>query len=524
MKTALPGLILGVLAVLGTALQADALVRMAIVVGNNSGLANENPLSYAVHDAEKVYATLLQLGGLDQGKGYLLLDPDVARVKDAFREVRARSQSFRGQGRKVQILVYFSGHGSVDALHLNGAKLPMGDIRAFFQDVDADLKLLIADACYSGSLIQAKGAALAEPVQVGYRDDLKVNGSAILTSSSAGELSQESRELQGSVFTHYFLSALRGGADFDRDGKITLWEAYNFTRYSLRRKLASVEKLEQNPGFDVDIQGSDNVVLTRLELGQALLTLKGLPEGQYRILEANSALEIAQVDVSGPDGLVVALPKAAYLVYRNNDGQETAGIADLRRKHGLSLGPEDFHPVTAGRLTAKGGMSGNSPAFAGRAPFQLSLQSRFYPEFPGRTRAAMAMEASLMGAWRNWALQGSFDYLRGERVVSSGAALDQDGYGGAGELRYYWSYSGRANYFAGPRLEAWSLGQIVNGREYGRAGLAGTFAFLGMEWSMPFSLSLSFSMEAGAFWSYDAEGALRRSPAFPLSLALRYHP
>lgn len=505
---------------------------MAVVLGCNLGLPEDKPLSYATRDAQQVYATLTQLGGVDKGRGYLLFDPKVSKVMTVFAEARNRIRDARAAGEKVQFLIYFSGHGSQEALHINGEKLPLAEIRAYFRDIEADLKLLIADACHSGALIQPKGAALAPAAPIRYQDELKVNGSAILTSSSAGEMSQESLELKGSLFTHFFLSALRGAADFDRDGQITLWEAYNHAQSGLRRRLAGVKDAIQNPGFDVDIQGSDNVVLTRMDLGQAFLQLKGLPEGEYRILEAAGGTPFAEVSLAGPEGATLALPKAAYLVFRAGTARGTgpasagfsgsagsAGYADLRRAGRVTLSARDFSPLDPDRLAAKGGSAYYYPR---RAPLQVSLQPRLYSVFPGRGSGAPVMEATVQGAAGDLAFQAGFAWLPLHRLEAAGMALDQKGTGVSGEIRYYWRYSMPVAAFAGPRLELWSLDQALNGREFGRARMLGTFGALGLERMLSPSLRLGLSLEAGLFWSYDAAGALRRTPAYPVSFALRY--
>jgi caspase domain-containing protein len=514
--------------VLAFCLPAGALVRLAIVVGNNAGLADEKTLSFATRDAEQVYAALLQLGGADKGQGVLLLDADAGKVRAALKDAGRRLHSLKAQGQKVQVLIYFSGHGSDEALHMNGEKMPLDEIRAYFGEIEADFKLLIADACFGGSLIQAKGALLADAFPIRYQDDLKVSGSAILTSSSAGELSQESRELQGSLFTHYLLSALRGAADFDRDGKITLWEAFNHTQASLRRKLAGVKNSAQTPEFDVDVHGSDNVVLTRVDLGQALLTLKGLPEGEYRIFEAVSALQVAEVRLSDPEGMVLALPRAPYLVYQGQGERRASGFADLRRSRAVSLGPRDFNPVRKDALSAKGGPHpgafGPGPDYP-MPPLQIALRPRLYTAFPGRdASSALALDAALHLDGTRWGAAASFAYLPKARIRSGGETLEQDGYGVAAELRYYWRRSRAGAVFLGPRAEAWSVGQVLNGREYGRAGLLGAFAGLGLERALPYSFSLAFSAEAGMFLSRDGRGDPRRTPSFPLGFALRYGP
>ena len=47
---------------------------------------------------------------------------------------------------------------------------------------------------------------------------------------------------------------------------------------------------------------------------------------------------------------------------------------------------------------------------------------------------------------------------------------------------------------------------------------------LGAERNLSFAFSLSASVEAGFFWSYDAAGNLARVPEFPLSLSVRFRP
>jgi len=507
--------------VLGLCLPASGLDRLALVIGDNEGLSDEKPLSYATRDAEQVYSTLSQLGGLDKGSGTLLLDADVDKVRLALKSIRERVRALKSQGRKCQILLYYSGHGSDEALHMEGASLPLSEVRDYFAGLEADFKLLIADACFSGSLIQAKGAGLADPVPIRYQDELSVNGSAILTSSSAGELSQESKELQGSLFTHFFVTALRGAADFDRDGKITLWEAYAFTQASLRRRLAGDKATAQTPGFDVQARGSDNVVLTRLELGQAFLILQGLPAEEYRILQAEDGIQVAEFRLSDPEGIKLALPRSAYLIYK---GQSEVGFADLRRGKSAALGPEDFRPAAREQLGAKGGFRSYPQAFALRDPMQIAAQPRWYPAFPGREQSALALEAGLMGNVGHWGAGLSGLFLAKSATAGEGGRLDQSGLGVSGEVRYYWSYSRAGSIFLGPRAEYWSIGQQVNGVELPRADLLGSFAALGAERALGAGFAATVSAGAGWFFSRTAGGRLDRVAAFPVSFSLRFGP
>jgi hypothetical protein len=508
----------------GLCLPASGLDRLAIVVGDNTGLPDEQPLSYATRDAEQVFAALVQLGGVDKGAGTLLLDVGPDQVRLALKSMRERIRALKAQGRKSQLLVYYSGHGSDEALHLEGERLPLSEMRGIFAGMEADFKLLIADACFSGSLLQGKGAGLADPVPIRYQDELSVNGSAILTSSSAGELSQESKELRGSLFTHYFVTALRGGADFDRDGKITLWEAYAYTQASLRRRMGGGRPGAQTPGFDVQARGSDNVVLTRMDLGQAFLALRGLPPDEYRVLDAAGGSQLAELRISDPEGIRIALPRAAYLVFRGTGKVSERAFADLRQGKETVLGPGEFAPTGTDRLGAKGNARVSPEAFAIRNPMQIAAQSLWYSGFPGRGRPAMALEAGVTGNIGNWGADLSGLFLPQAPSGPGDNRLDQDGIGVSGEVRYYWFTSRAGTASVGPRAEYWSIGQQINGTHIPRADLLGTFAALGLERSMGAGFSAAVSAGAGWFFSRTADGNLDRTAAFPVSLSLRFGP
>jgi uncharacterized caspase-like protein len=90
------------------------------------------------------------------------------------------------------------------------------------------MRILIVDACRSGSLTRVKGGTPAPPFDVHVRGSDGSEGAAFLTSSAANEDAQESDALQGSFFTHYLVSGLLGAADSDGDRRVSLSEAYAY--------------------------------------------------------------------------------------------------------------------------------------------------------------------------------------------------------------------------------------------------------------------------------------------------------
>jgi uncharacterized caspase-like protein len=80
-------------------------------------------------------------------------------------------------------------------------------------------------------------------------------GKVILTASAANEVSVEKDDLQHGVFTYYLLEGLRGAADMDRDGTITVDEAYRYVSERVPRATGQ----EQHPVKKGSVEG--NLVL-----------------------------------------------------------------------------------------------------------------------------------------------------------------------------------------------------------------------------------------------------------------------
>src|SRR5207249_4450049 len=120
-------------------------------------------------------------------------------------------------------------HADTEHLHLRGTHLPMDELRRAVADSPAGARVLVLDACRSGALTRVKGGRPAPSFDV--RAEAVSGGPqgfVILTSSAAGEASQESDKLGASFFTHYLASALIGASDRNGDGVVTLAEAFSY--------------------------------------------------------------------------------------------------------------------------------------------------------------------------------------------------------------------------------------------------------------------------------------------------------
>ena len=165
------------------------------------------------------------------------------------------------------MFVYYSGHADEQALHLGNTRLSLDELRGLVQGSAAAFRLSILDACRSGGLTRVKGGAVVPRTTFLVRDDVVGEGTVFLTATSADEDAQESDEIRGSFFTHYFVTGLLGAADDDGDGAVDLNEAYRFAYdHTLRASSRTLGGI-QHPTFQQDLKGKGQMVLTRWSAG-----------------------------------------------------------------------------------------------------------------------------------------------------------------------------------------------------------------------------------------------------------------
>ena len=239
--------------------------RYALVVGSQRGSAEQVPLQYAVRDAERVYEVLRDLGGFDPSHMLTLPNASAASMRAALIDLNDRiRQATEQPDTQVILVVYYSGHGDVQKLQLNGTELPLPELTQLVRGSAADFRLLILDACRAGSITEtrAKGGRVVDPFALP-TDQLPGSGLAYLTASSADEDAQESDEIQGSFFTQALVTALLGAADENADGAVSLDEAYRYAYDATLRATSSTESGLQHPTFRYDLRGQGGLVLSR---------------------------------------------------------------------------------------------------------------------------------------------------------------------------------------------------------------------------------------------------------------------
>ena len=235
----------------------------AVVIGINK-YKNLPSLKYAVNDAREFYRYLVEVNQVPKDHIWLLLDEEATleKMKNTLGTLLRRSA-----GKDDTVIIFLAGHGATekdasspdgdglekyilpynaDPKDLYSTAMPMSEVARIFQRISSERLVFIADTCYSGASggrtilagetrTNVSGAFL-ERLSQG-------KGRVILTASDANEVSFEKDELKHGVFTYYLLEGLRGKADLDGDGVITLDEIYRY----VSKKVPQATGQDQHP-------------------------------------------------------------------------------------------------------------------------------------------------------------------------------------------------------------------------------------------------------------------------------------
>jgi hypothetical protein len=395
--------------------------RYALLVGNAVGGAGEARLQYAESDARKLLEVLQSLGDFPPENTVLLLGRGAADVQRALIALNARIRAESTGPRSSVLFVYYSGHADARALHLGSDELELTLLQRLVQGSAAGFRLLLLDACRSGALTRVKGARPAPPFEIRLDEQLSGEGVALLTSSAADEDAQESDELRGSFFTHYFVSGLRGAADRNGNGAISLEEAYDYAyQHTLRASSRTLYGV-QHPTFQFDLKGKGDIPLTWLHRRGAGGSSLALPPGRAYLLFARDERGpvVAEVDVTDARR-ELALEPGRYFVRGRAEDHLLEGSVDLGAGERRQLSDAGLERVEYARLARKGGSAralAHGP-FAGvtlrsplaeRVGYCLGGRAGYAVDLPELTLSASA--GACRASFSNGALRARTDEL-----------------------------------------------------------------------------------------------------------------
>jgi hypothetical protein len=283
-----------------------------ILVGTNEGGPGQATLRYAEDDARRVAQVLRELGRYGTTDMRVLVRPDAAGVLAAVDDVAAKLRAHQAKGEQAVLVFYYSGHAKANAFSLGRDELSITALRERLRQLPTTLTLVVLDACQSGQFARIKAAEAAADFSFNSVSRLTTKGIAVMASSTAQELSQESDELHSSYFTHHLVVALRGAADADGDGRVSLDEAY---RYAYRRTLVATAQTQvggQHVTLETDLAGQGDVAVTYPGRAGSHLELPAVLDGRVLVQHQPSGNIVAEVQKAPGSAVKLAFAAGPY--------------------------------------------------------------------------------------------------------------------------------------------------------------------------------------------------------------------
>jgi hypothetical protein len=332
--------------------------RYALVIGANQGDRDDVRLRYAESDARRVSDALRTVGETAAQNIVELPAPTPSAIKQALSSLDDR---IRHSGGESILFVFYSGHADAENLHLAGAHLAMSELRELVAASRATARVLVVDACHSGVITRVKGGHAVPSFAVHIEPPVDASGVAILTSSAAGEDAQESDQLQASFFTQYFVSGLLGAADADRDGQVTLSEAFT---YAAERTLAATVDSNAGPQhatYRTELSGRHELVLSEPgSLHANLGTLTFADPGSYLVARIGDAPEVVAEAVLDAGSGKLALRPGTYRVTRRDPDDLLVGEFTVATGTTTVVAPSAMRRVAYAEVVRKGGTQRHS--------------------------------------------------------------------------------------------------------------------------------------------------------------------
>jgi hypothetical protein len=385
---------------------ADPL-RIVIAASHTLGRTGERPLRYADDDAKNVRDVFVRLGGVLPERAVLLVHPSAEEV---LRAIDHAASLAAGQPTdQVSVVFYFSGHGDRESIHLGEERLPIDVIEARLRQVNAGLRIVVLDACRTDEG-RPKGFADADPFAVALPSTEPALGTVRLHASADGEAAQESDELAGAVFTHYWVNGLLGAADTNGDGQVTLAESYDYAYQQTLWRSSLSSGVAQRASSRIDLHEAAPLVLTRTRQSSAV-RFPLSADTHYLVFGVGSQSVVGDLWGSPERRATLALKPGHYIVYRRGGAVSSAADVTVGHDEIRDLSTNDFLPVPEETLARKGGD-------VVLRPNELSVG--YAVESTSRLVAlGQVVDVRLLHAWEGWALGGGVHAGAGALDTSS---------------------------------------------------------------------------------------------------------
>jgi len=217
---------------------------VAVIIGNKDYKDKDIPgVNYAENDARVMKEYLIHRLGYNPDNIIFRTNATTSDFNDIF----GVKDQYQGELYNMikeglsDVFIYYSGHGAPDVDSRQGYFVPVNckrsnsslrmngySLNLFYENISklpARKMTVVLDACFSGGTFYPN----ASPIGIAVQNPVLTRTGTICMFSSTGEqVSSWHKEAKHSLFTYYFLKALRGEADANLDKAVTFDEAFKY--------------------------------------------------------------------------------------------------------------------------------------------------------------------------------------------------------------------------------------------------------------------------------------------------------
>ena len=243
---------------------------IAVVIGNTIYSHRDIPnVDFATQDALTLKNYLINMLGFLEENIIYLENAQKAEFESVFgtqTEPQGKLYNYIKPSQS-DVFVYYSGHGAPDLTSKKAYILPSNAdpnyVKIYGYPVDLLCQNLdklpcksvtvVLDACFSGGSQQGMLIADASPMYIDVKMPVYSHRINLLTSASGDQISSWYPESNHSLFTYYFIRAIRGEADADKDRRISLKEISDYVSDNVPYMARRMYGREQTPTFKGDV-------------------------------------------------------------------------------------------------------------------------------------------------------------------------------------------------------------------------------------------------------------------------------
>lgn len=246
----------------------------AIVIGNRDYFKKDvPPVEFAIDDALLAKDYLVNSFGYKSENIIVLSNAtqgDFIATFGAKDDYKGKLYDLIKPG-KSDVFIYYNGHGAPDISTKESYFVPVDcdpervrlngySLSTFYENLsklDCKSMTIVIDACFSGGSDKGMLIHNASPIYVTPDNDITAKENTfIFTSAKGDQISSWYTDMGHSLFTYYFLYALQGNADSDKDKKITLKDMVDYLKDNVTGTARKLYGREQIPV----IKGDENKV------------------------------------------------------------------------------------------------------------------------------------------------------------------------------------------------------------------------------------------------------------------------